>query len=324
MQKVSYMQGVRLFFSIDLVGSTDLKNREDPILNDKKNFIKWPLIYQRFFSEVAESFMTKSRDLINNNCEDKSGCEVRIWKTNGDEILFYTSNIYPGEKASLLCNCFCDVIENYDKEYYQQDGLGVKGTIWSAGFPIRNKQIIIDPQNQPYFRVFDLNSGNFSSLMLGNSAFTDFLGPEIDLGFRLAAKAVPRRVIISLDVAVIIAHSKLDENNRVRFFHVGWETLKGVYGNVPYPIILIDILEEKKLPNPRSTFEAANKDLYSKFLNLAGLLSRKDIINLNTMHYNDTKKYRLERPYLSPEEMQTQKHLKEWDDFVKNQMEGEQ
>jgi hypothetical protein len=86
----------------------------------------------------------------------------------------------------------------------------------------------------------------------------DFIGPSLDIGFRLGGLATPRRLICSVELAWLI--SKALDDKKVRsvrdlaencednssVFHISErQALKGVLDGVPYPIIWIDIGEHK-------------------------------------------------------------------------------
>jgi hypothetical protein len=82
--------------------------------------------------------------------------------------------------------------------------------------------------------------------------YTDYLGPEVDAGFRISQKSENGNVILSMELAELLA--SLAENRGIRFHYTGKEILKGVFGGQPYPLILI-------------SFEGVAPDLWSWELN---------------------------------------------------------
>lgn len=70
-----------------------------------------------------------------------------------------------------------------------------------------------------------------------NSAYADYLGPDVDLGFRLAHHAGRGQLIVSLNLAEALA--ALPEHRDIRFHNVGQAALKGVFHGRPYPLIMI-------------------------------------------------------------------------------------
>ena len=69
------------------------------------------------------------------------------------------------------------------------------------------------------------------------SAYADYLGPDVDLGFRLAHHAGHGQFIVSLNLAEALA--ALPQHRDIRFHDVGQAVLKGVFHGRPYPLIMI-------------------------------------------------------------------------------------
>ena len=74
--------------------------------------------------------------------------------------------------------------------------LRVKGTAWVAGFPVRNIELYI-PKNMHKNKAEP-------------ECVRDFLGPSIDLGFRLSKKASEARLILSPSLAYLIASAAIE------------------------------------------------------------------------------------------------------------------
>src|SRR3546814_20697194 len=63
----------------------------------------------------------------------------------------------------------------------------------------------------------------------------DFIGPDLDLGFRLSKFARPARLLLSLDLVEMLLAA--DNRADVVLYLVGREELQGVMFGSPYPII---------------------------------------------------------------------------------------
>src|SRR3546814_5080236 len=63
----------------------------------------------------------------------------------------------------------------------------------------------------------------------------DFIGPDLDLGFRLSKFARPASLLLSLDLVEMLLAA--DNRADVVLYLVGREELKGVMFGRPYPII---------------------------------------------------------------------------------------
>ncbi|MBV9858957.1 MAG: hypothetical protein JO038_02470, partial [Alphaproteobacteria bacterium] len=64
---------------------------------------------------------------------------------------------------------------------------------------------------------------------------TDFIGPDIDLGFRISKFACPSAVTVSLDLAEVVLRA--ENRELLDIFEVGRAELKGVLYGRPYPAL---------------------------------------------------------------------------------------
>lgn len=106
--------------------------------------------------------------------------------------------------------------------------LRLKGAAWIAGFPVTNSEIEISTDG---------------------SKSVDFIGPSMDLGFRIAKFSDERRFILSADLAFMLVHAltrtELERNSKlIKLFLHGREPLRGVIDSRPYPIVWMDMEEE--------------------------------------------------------------------------------
>ena len=69
--------------------------------------------------------------------------------------------------------------------------------------------------------------------------YVDYLGPDVDLGFRLISQADRGQVILSMNLAEALA--SLPERRGMQFHYVDRKVLKGVFAGRPYPLILITL-----------------------------------------------------------------------------------
>ncbi len=160
-----------------------------------------------------------------------------VWKFLGDEMIY----------AIDLCDIKADqdivhkLVVEFTKALREIDKAGVaaesesvppkalrmKGTAWTAGFPIRNRQITVP----------------------GKKEESDFLGPDMDIGFRLREYSYPGILCMSLDLAYILAH--VDTAHTAMCGSIlDWERLKGVWNNIPYPIIWCTTPDRDRQENP--------------------------------------------------------------------------
>ncbi len=257
-------QRLQLFFSADLSGGTAFKNQ---YAVERVSYLQaWPAMYEQFFREFERSFregVTAAREEVSDDAWIAP--PPQLWKINGDELLF-TELVYPDMRRrnpalSTSLRVFVQLIQKYD-EIYLAKGMGVRGCIWTAGFPLRNKALRIaegdieiikkgDIENvasEPD-RPEDQDTGDFEP---GSTAVTDYVGRDMDLGFRLAGFAPAMRVVCSFDVAQFV--TALPDQSALAVYHVGWQPLKGILRGFPYPILWLEAGED---PVPRHPWETS-------------------------------------------------------------------
>lgn len=185
---------VYIFFSADLIGSTRKKQEAQGGLC----ISSWVSNVVEFYASFEEAFATE---------------DIKLWKYNGDEILFYARISSWGEALDHVKK-FRDAIE---KNNFSENKYPVKGTIWTAGFPIRNF-ILRKP--------------------VVNNDLIDFVGPDIDLGFRIAALANRDRIAVSPELALGLL-SVSGESRELIWHFYGRKELKGIVEDGGIPVAFL-------------------------------------------------------------------------------------
>lgn len=207
--------GVALFMSVDLAGSTAFKAQaigegESP---------EWLEAFEAFFREVPLIMMGQIAAAF--AMEDEVP-DTGVWKVIGDEIVFMA---YPStaREAQRLLVAFYKTVINYDKKIFERWPLRIKGCCWAAQISRRNRAIEI-PE------------------MLGantEQAYVDYLGPDVDTGFRLAACGGRGQVIVSSNLVHLVCD--MEDHLGIQFHYTGRKVLKGVYNGRPYPLFLMSM-----------------------------------------------------------------------------------
>ena len=200
---------LRLFQSVDLVGSTAYKNRASGEVQP------WLKVFYEFFRDFPI--------LLGKKYEGSNLETPRLWKTLGDEIVFVVELKMQIDAAEHLRR-FRDALRAYRDTLHQADRLlDLKGTAWVAGFPVGNS-------------IVYLPGGGGSC----EDEVEDFIGPSMDIGFRLKDVASPRRIAVSLELAHVLS-KKLPE---ALSLYIGESVaLKGVIGGRPYPVFWVNMYE---------------------------------------------------------------------------------
>ena len=218
---------IYVFFSFDMVGSTKLKTKKED----------WPFSISQFYKTVYTELQREIR-------------QIKVWKYLGDEILLYVSIRdlgvdFDSRSLSLIkipkivYDVQSEVAETIQKESPE---LNVKSTVWIAGIQtIWSYENKLDEHYKNITATIDMEANNRTEDKTENRTKKedDFLGPDMDIGFRVAKFAFHHKVVLSADFAYLLykisedKEDKIDDNLRI----VSYEILKGVWDEQYYPII---------------------------------------------------------------------------------------
>nr|WP_321442299.1 hypothetical protein [uncultured Hyphomonas sp.] len=271
---------LKLFLSVDLVGSTKLKHDED-VLNGNSNGdgslegvgAQWFSILIDFYGGFEQIFLAEwlttfeDGKLVEQAWKTESA--PSLWKINGDELIYVFNVTHPGHIVVALI-AWKEALLKYRRRLNdRRSGLDVKATAWMAGFPIGNHEVAFwsdlskanESSNEPdgkagqYFRLNrwyeDQKSGAKSDYI------KDYIGPSVDTGFRVAQYASPRRFPVSIEIAYFLSNLGLknEAKKKIGLRYHGRESMKGVLGGSPYPIFWIDCV------SPNDKLSAAEDQL---------------------------------------------------------------
>lgn len=247
---------VRLFLSVDLVGSTNYKagigrDRDPP--DDEHP--QWVRVFRNFFDEFPRILSTEYERSIHSYAERRKIKNAlrptyppRVFKYVGDEIIF-CSRLPSIDHAVCHVEAFLATMNKYGDRLDAADtGLDVKGTGWTASFPAPN--LTIDMRDDtPGRRASPVSTYEELEVAADKkpSSF-DFVGREMDSGFRLTRHARPDQMALSTSLALLL--SKAGAFDEMYGYH-GLQRLKGVIGGRPYPIISLDSERNSKQQNVR-------------------------------------------------------------------------
>ncbi|MBL8648891.1 MAG: hypothetical protein JNL35_00615 [Sphingopyxis sp.] len=229
----------KIFFSADIVGSTAFKqpfdaSDPDALRVSAARAKQWQDAIEAFYHTARSAFLgrwahlcdefQKNAPRARKAKKDKLrrltfGPKPRFWKTVGDEILFWKEvdhelQLIPTFSAWLYA------LDQVRKEFGARDGtrgLDVKATIWSAEFPIRNRQTVASndkdliTESEEHLVVSTQESlkrsilEDFYQEKIGIDSIVDFIGPGIDVGFRLSSLSSAKKMAVSIDVAYLLS-----------------------------------------------------------------------------------------------------------------------
>lgn len=267
-----------LFASFDLSNSTLFKSKYDI----------WPIIVNQFYDLSV-------RELNKSN-------EFKVWKYVGDEVLFY-KKIYDIESLGWDVDYIYESSKNVTENIYEafedtKNFLPVKSTAWIAVVEDQPPQDIDNLLNNNHKK----HASNYIVKLPDNSGntTTDFIGPDIDIGFRIGKYSHNGKLTISANLALTLLRSKPKGIKTKNFKIITYDKLRGVWNDRPYPIIwyhkdwenlkdsfLYDEIIENKLFNDASLNK--NQIDISELENIFSDLNKSNEIDhlINTINSDD-------------------------------------
>lgn len=162
-----------------------------------------------------------------------------VWKYGGDEVLFFVRVQSTAELRRVLIGAWQALDEVRKKiETLTQEKkvvLSVKGTAWVAKVKhVMSGALDFDSPNPVGHDKYESIRFDVPALT-GQS--TDFLGPDIDTGFRVAKAADKRIMVVSAELAYLLSSGEDNQVIAKHFRIVGYESLKGVWNERHYPVV---------------------------------------------------------------------------------------
>jgi hypothetical protein len=228
----------------------------------------WLSPIANFFGSFREAFIREwkiFRGSIASQLEIDVTIDPSFWKANGDELIFVKE--LEDRREILGCVNAWVLALKAVRPFLEKSGLDAKATAWTAGFPVTNSELVFQlkpgSQSAPYedeprLLQFSLLERWYEDSTSQISLLMDFIGPSIDIGFRLAAQSSSRTFVISVDIAYLLANTHLPPKSLIKIppiIYGGKEALKGVLGGTLYPIFWIDT----KAPSPLEAAKPEDK-----------------------------------------------------------------
>lgn len=215
-----------LFFSFDVVNSSVYKTI---------NSYGWYGILNIIFDQLREDV---NREM------GSPYCNVDVWRVMGDEIIFIMPIDDVENISTIMYKIFYILITNikdiksgklFDKLVddknnialmKQQNVISLQGAAWIAVVTKDVKDGEFDcKDSENIFKCYECNPGR---------SVYEFVGADIDTGFRLKKMTQERRLVISFELAYLLSrNSEQIQNINI----ISYEKLKGIWNEKLYPII---------------------------------------------------------------------------------------
>lgn len=229
---------LRLFLSIDLVGSTAFKQSRQAWLPALLDFYR---DFDRIVHAHYRAFRQRSNAFV---------APPEFWKSNGDELL-YTCDLETRAQAVDAIRIWMSALSAYRSDLATlTDDLDVKSTAWIALFPAPNSEVFFrrggaqfrsDASENPILLQAEMRDQWYGGKPSRHDIIRDFVGPSIDTGFRLGSWASPRRLVLSADLAFLLTSAYPVAEEPLPLHFSGAQKLRGVVGDQPYPMIWLPV-----------------------------------------------------------------------------------
>ncbi|WP_461600044.1 hypothetical protein, partial [Achromobacter marplatensis] len=267
---------LRIFISVDIVGSTNFKQLLASKVSDEQHTPngeaathpgrKWLNPILQFYDQMAARFGHEWRTLSEAariECHWTPGDAPQLWKAVGDELIF-TKKLGSHQEAYICVAAMLKTVHEFRNTIKaHSSGLDLKCAAWIAGFPVNNAEVVLSTTSVQDSLGYDDGDFIFANLTrlhdMGKdpTAIRDFIGPSIDTGFRVASLSNPRQFVFTVDLALLLAAASAaipaasTSVAPLTYYYLGRIPLKGVTNDVPYPVFWIDAAT----PSPLTAIE---------------------------------------------------------------------
>jgi hypothetical protein len=225
---------------VDLTGSTAFKavGFENGTVDPQP---AWVRRFRNFYSKFPEFLQNAFRECSMGKQDDEFSLHCpKIWKTVGDEIIFCV-RVISIEHIACCVSSFQRALEEYGRSL---DGdkvaLDVKGSGWTGSFPTQNISLEIHSAGRGTTEEDEYITEDFERGADKEPHLYDFLGRDIDAGFRVARAASADRLVVSAELGYLLAEAAIGGLFVGRFEYGGRDRLKGVINDRPYPMVFVD------------------------------------------------------------------------------------
>ncbi|MCW6508000.1 hypothetical protein [Lichenifustis flavocetrariae] len=199
----------------------------------------WVNETRKFYRQFPDILASKFRSIADpHSAEGHAEFVPKLWKTVGDEIIF-CCKLMDVTHLAWCVTSFLRSLDAYGRILEPINALDVKGTGWVAAFPAPNVTVEVAGRTRGAASL-DYIDEEFETQADNSPGDFDFLGKDIDSGFRVAQYAAADRFAVSAELGLLLCEAtKLRMFQDKLVFH-GREPLKGVISSRPYPIISVD------------------------------------------------------------------------------------
>ncbi|APT76056.1 hypothetical protein LN42_06425 [Marinitoga sp. 1137] len=209
-EKKDSMEKVYMFISYDMVNSVAYKTRH-------KNWINQIWNYYTQLNDLIKAKITMAK----------------IWKTLGDEIIFFVP-VYSKDEIEKYTKYAYEILIEQNDEMRKKLKLSFKSTVWLASVCEQSfdEELKNEKCNNIIFDKYEEGDKNEVLRPYNFEKSVDFIGEDIDIGFRISKFSRKRRMIVDANISYFLSDDKSSN-----LYLIDYKKIKGVWNERYYPII---------------------------------------------------------------------------------------
>ena len=211
-----------------MFNTNEVKNSQSGLINPKRKklfIVKGENLFIFFSVDICNSTKLKHNNKnwfeANNILYTENFSSMRLWKSNGDEVLYAEPFVNLAHLALLINNAYC-----YIKQLQKEIGTAIKdplfqlkGTIWLARTYFKSDKSE-DNSNHNTGADYISRANYDSNLQIKDfDSMHEFLGINIDEGFRLAKRITGSKIAIDPRICYLflLANDIYSNTNKCNF-----------------------------------------------------------------------------------------------------------
>lgn len=195
-------------------------------------FASWDLSNSSQYKQYTASWAGDIFKILNTavkNIEENYQLDMRLWRVIGDEVVAYKVvtnyedlSFYVDEIAKIT-KVLNDTVEQVLVYHNSDISIAFKCTAWLAN--VAGKRTNNADNSVCFYNIIDLSP---------ERKIADFIGADIDAGFRLSKFGYKDVITISLELAFMLVNLGYNKIWLSKF-----EVLKGIHSDKPYPVLSV-------------------------------------------------------------------------------------
>jgi hypothetical protein len=264
--KIEIEKFVILFFSFDITNSSKYKTID---------YLYWPVIIHHILKRIEEEVVIKF-----------SG-EAQLWRILGDEIIFVKKVASVEEMAKIVEKInkiknniigeiqkkeFLKLKKHKNELPYLGNILSLKSSAWVG--------LVANQMGKDYdfSTIYDNIEISYETKGEKNKII-EFLGNDIDTGFRISKAVISEKMVLSFELAYLLFEYYKTEQIKNSIHIITYRNFKGIWNDKKYPVIWYFEGNTDELIESFDYNEYSEQSLVTEFLNIKNSFDKEKIVD---------------------------------------------